>query len=68
MLIITSFRNTAVLCRTNGHLFAFEINGVLNSSPLLWERTISDTCSGGAWQFTEANATNSTRFFCSYAP
>lgn len=33
---------------TNGHMYAFEINGVLNSSPLVWERTTSDTYSGGA--------------------
>lgn len=31
-----------------GRMYAFEINGVLNSSPLLWQRTISDTYSGGA--------------------
>ena len=33
---------------TNGHMYAFEINGVLNTSPVLWQRTISDSYSGGA--------------------
>ena len=33
---------------TNGHMYAFEMNGVLNSSPILWQRTISDSYSGGA--------------------
>jgi uncharacterized repeat protein (TIGR03803 family) len=33
---------------TNGHMYAFEVNGVLNSSPVLWQRTISDSYSGGA--------------------
>ena len=33
---------------TNGRMYAFEINGVLNSSPLVWQRTISDTYAGGA--------------------
>lgn len=31
-----------------GRLYAFEMNGVLNSSPLQWQRTISDTYAGGA--------------------
>jgi len=33
---------------TNGHLYAFEMDGVLNSSPLVWQRTTNDTYSGGA--------------------
>jgi uncharacterized repeat protein (TIGR03803 family) len=33
---------------TNGHLYAFEIDGVLNTWPLVWRRTIADTYSGGA--------------------
>ena len=33
---------------TNGHLYAFELDGGLNTAPLLWQRTISDTYSGGA--------------------
>jgi hypothetical protein len=33
---------------TNGHLYAFEMDGVLNSSPLLWQRATNDTYSGGA--------------------
>jgi uncharacterized repeat protein (TIGR03803 family) len=33
---------------TNGHMYAFEIDGMLNTSPLLWERTTNDTYSGGA--------------------
>jgi uncharacterized repeat protein (TIGR03803 family) len=33
---------------TNGHLYAFEMDGVLNSSPLLWQRTTYATYSGGA--------------------
>ncbi len=32
---------------TNGRMYAFEINGVLNSSPLLWQRTTSDTYTDG---------------------
>jgi glucuronoarabinoxylan endo-1,4-beta-xylanase len=32
----------------SGHLYAFEMDGVLNSSPLLWQRTTNDTYSGGA--------------------
>lgn len=32
----------------NGRLYAFEISGVLNSSPLVWQRTVADTYSGGA--------------------
>ncbi len=33
---------------TNGHQYAFEIDGALNSTPLLWERTVSATYAGGA--------------------
>ena len=33
---------------TNGHLYAFEMDGVLNSSPLLWQRTTNDAYAGGA--------------------
>jgi hypothetical protein len=33
---------------TNGRMYAFEINGVLNTSPVLWQRTTNDTYSGGA--------------------
>jgi uncharacterized repeat protein (TIGR03803 family) len=32
----------------SGHLYAFEMDGVLNTSPLLWQRTTNDTYSGGA--------------------
>jgi uncharacterized repeat protein (TIGR03803 family) len=31
-----------------GHMYAFEIDGALNSSPLAWQRATSDTYSGGA--------------------
>ena len=33
---------------TNGHMYALEMDGVLNTSPLLWQRTTNDTYSGGA--------------------
>jgi glucuronoarabinoxylan endo-1,4-beta-xylanase len=33
---------------TNGHLYAFEIDGVTNTSPLSWQRTTNDTYTGGA--------------------
>ncbi len=32
----------------SGHLYAFEIDGPLNSSPVVWQRTTSDTYAGGA--------------------
>ncbi len=31
-----------------GHMYAFEIDGVLNTQPILFERTTTDTYSGGA--------------------
>jgi uncharacterized repeat protein (TIGR03803 family) len=33
---------------TNGHLYAFEIDGVLNTQPVAWQRTTNATYSGGA--------------------
>ena len=33
---------------TNGRMYAFEIGGAFNSSPMLWQRTISETYGGGA--------------------
>jgi uncharacterized repeat protein (TIGR03803 family) len=33
---------------TNGHLYAFEMDGVLNTSPMVWQRTTNDTYAGGA--------------------
>lgn len=32
----------------DGHMYAFELDGALNSSPILWERTTNDTYLGGA--------------------
>ncbi len=32
----------------SGHLYAFEIDGALNSSPVVWQRTTNDTYAGGA--------------------
>lgn len=31
-----------------GHMYAFEMDGVFNTQPLLWQRTTNDTYSGGA--------------------
>ena len=42
------FTDTDKVTLTNGHMYAFEIDGVLNTSPLLWQRTTSDTYPGGA--------------------
>lgn len=49
---------------TNGHLYAFEINGVINSAPLAWQRTISDTYGGGAAYRNQAwiNGNNAREF------
>jgi uncharacterized repeat protein (TIGR03803 family) len=32
----------------SGHMYAFEIDGALNSSPIIWQRTTSDAYAGGA--------------------
>src|SRR5262249_10217977 len=32
----------------SGHMYAFEIEGVLNTSPLVWQRATNDSYSGGA--------------------
>jgi uncharacterized repeat protein (TIGR03803 family) len=32
----------------SGHLYAFEIDGTFNSSSVVWQRTVSDSYSGGA--------------------
>ncbi len=42
------FNGSDQVTLTNGHMYAFEIDGVLNSSPLLWERTTNDSYPGGA--------------------
>ena len=31
-----------------GHMYAFELDGVLNSTPVFWSRGVSDTYAGGA--------------------
>jgi uncharacterized repeat protein (TIGR03803 family) len=37
--------------------------------PVIWQNVSTNVAdAGGAWQFTEGNATNITRFFRSYAP
>lgn len=33
---------------SNGHMYAFELTGTLNTTPVFWSRGISDTYSGGA--------------------
>jgi hypothetical protein len=33
---------------TNGHLYAFELTGAINTTPVFWSRGTSDTYSGGA--------------------
>lgn len=33
---------------TNGHMYAFELTGVLNTTPVFWSRGVSDTYAGGA--------------------
>jgi uncharacterized repeat protein (TIGR03803 family) len=43
-----SFTGTDQAALQSGHLYAFEIDGTLNSQPLLLERTTNDTYSGGA--------------------
>jgi len=42
------FTDSDQVTLTNGRLYAFEIGGVLNSSPVAWHRTISDTYAAGA--------------------
>jgi hypothetical protein len=37
--------------------------------PVIWQNVSTNVAdAAGTWQFTEANATNITRFFRSYAP
>ena len=43
-----NFTGTDQVTLTNGHVYAFEMDGILNSSPVAWSRTISDTYPGGA--------------------
>jgi uncharacterized repeat protein (TIGR03803 family) len=43
-----NFTGTDKITLTNGHTYAFEMDGILNSSPVAWSRTISDTYPGGA--------------------
>ena len=39
------------------------------ASPVTWQNMSTNVADdGGAWQFTESNATNSARFYRSYAP
>jgi uncharacterized repeat protein (TIGR03803 family) len=33
---------------TNGRMYAFQMDGALNSSPFLWQRTVAETYAGGA--------------------
>ena len=41
------FTGTDQVTLTNGHMYAFEMDGILNSSPAAWSRTISDSYPGG---------------------
>ena len=43
-----NFTGTDQVTLTNGHMYAFEMDGILNSSPVAWSRTISDSFTGGA--------------------
>ena len=43
-----NFTGTDQVTLTNGHMYAFEMDGILNSSPVAWWRTISDAYTGGA--------------------
>jgi len=49
---------------TNGHMYAFELTGVLNTTPVFWSRGITDTYSGGAAYRNQSwiNATNGRDF------
>ena len=42
------FTGTDQVTLQSGHMYAFELDGTLNSSSVTWERTTSDTYSGGA--------------------
>ncbi len=42
------FTGSDQITLTNGHLYAFEIDGLLNSQPLAWERTVYQSYTGGA--------------------
>lgn len=43
-----SFNGNDQVALQAGHMYAFELDGTLNSSSVTWERTVSDTYSGGA--------------------
>jgi hypothetical protein len=43
-----NFTGSDQVALTNGHMYAFEMDGVLNSSPLVWERTTNDSYTAGA--------------------
>lgn len=42
------FDGTDQVTLTNGHMYAFELTGVLNSTPVFWNRGVGDTYAGGA--------------------
>jgi uncharacterized repeat protein (TIGR03803 family) len=46
------------------HMYGFEVDGVLNTSPMLWQRTTNDAYSGGAAYRNRSwiNATNARDF------
>jgi glucuronoarabinoxylan endo-1,4-beta-xylanase len=48
----------------SGHMYAFEIDGVINTSPLAWQRATNDTYSGGAAYRNQSwiNANNARDF------
>ena len=43
-----SFTGADQAALQSGHMYAFEIDGILNTQPILFERTTNDTYSGGA--------------------
>jgi glucuronoarabinoxylan endo-1,4-beta-xylanase len=47
-----------------GHMYAFEINGGINTTPIFWQRSISNTFAGGAAYRNRSwiNATNGRDF------
>jgi len=49
---------------SNGHMYAFELTGVLNTTPVFWQRGTTDTYSGGAAYRNQAwiNAINARDF------
>jgi uncharacterized repeat protein (TIGR03803 family) len=43
-----NFTGVDQVALTNGHIYAFEVDGVLNTQPVSWQRSASATYSGGS--------------------